>query len=135
MLLALLLPQLLINGSFVTAQIANSPQLRLELVCTPKSIQQGLSNRDSIGSDGMLFVYKKASHYKFWMKQMRFNIDMLWIYNDRVIEICPNVAAPKTEHAPLLLYGPDKPADMVLELNAGDAERWDIHIGSKINFN
>ena len=61
------------------------------LVCasvadTPEARQQGLSGRAGLGeSEGMLFVFPKDGEYAFWMKDMRFSIDILWLSGNGTI--------------------------------------------------
>lgn len=62
------------------AQITLADQpLNVEVVDTPEKLTLGLSYRDEIGADGMLFVLSQRQHASFWMKGMRFNLDILWI--------------------------------------------------------
>ena len=53
--------------------------LNVELANTPKKITLGLSYRDEIGADGMLFEMPQRVVPTFWMKGMLMDLDMVWI--------------------------------------------------------
>ncbi|MEK7195113.1 MAG: DUF192 domain-containing protein [Patescibacteria group bacterium] len=92
----------------------------------------GLSGRDALGEDeGMLFVFKELGNYSFWMKGMKFPLDIIWIRGDRVLGVSQN-AQPEPFFSGLKIYYPPGPVDRVLELNAGSAERYDIREGNRI---
>ncbi len=98
--------------------------LWVELVNQPDSITQGLSGRTSIGSDGMLFVFNTHAYTPtFWMKDMLFGLDLVWINENKIVDISANVVppAPGTPDQLLRTYRPNQPADLVLEVPAGTA--------------
>lgn len=90
----------------------------IEVADTPAEQEQGLSGRMSLDG-GMLFVFQSPDRYGFWMKDMAFPIDIVWMDAERrVIAVDANVSPdsyPKT-------YYPPSDAMYVLELNAGQAE-------------
>lgn len=94
--------------------------LTVEIVNTPASITQGLSGREQLGSDGMLFVLPQKRRPEFWMKQMKFDLDLVWLVDDLVIEITQDATKPEpnTPLSFLERYSPSRPVEMVLELNA-----------------
>lgn len=106
----------------ITAEISNTPDKR----------ELGLSNRTSLGANsGMLFIFPVQGSYMFWMKDMHFPIDIVWINVDRkVVGIDSNIS-PDTY--PEAFNSPGK-VQFVLELNAGDAERFGIKEGTSLNF-
>ena len=114
----------------VKVHIADHP-LTVEIVNTPESVTQGLSGRDSIGSDGMLFLFPQSDQWNFWMKDMKFDLDMIWLQDGRVVDITKAVSAPRvtTPDEKLPTYSPRVPANMVLEISSGNSEQWDIKIG------
>lgn len=117
----------------IAIQIAEH-KLEVEVVNTPESITRGLSAREQLGSDGMLFILPQRIIPSFWMKDMQFNLDFVWIDGDRVIDLTENVPAPDsaTKLSDLPVYSPQSPVDKVLELEAGKAQKWGIEIGEKI---
>lgn len=108
--------------------------LRVEVVNTPASTAQGLSGRDEIGQDGMLFIFPDSSMRNFWMKEMKFDLDIVWINGNQVIKISKGVLRPDpdtpVENLPLISSG--QPTDKVLELNSGDADRLNIQVGNVV---
>ncbi len=63
----------------------------------------------------------------FWMKDMLFDIDMIFINDNKIVDIAKNMPKPKPWDWPAT-YSSKNPADMVLEVNAGlsDANNWQI---------
>lgn len=102
-------------------------QLTAELARTPEERAQGLSSREPLGErEGMLFVFEAPGRYSFWMKEMRFALDMLWIEDGRVVHVERHVPPPVTgltDLSRLPVYTPSQPATYVLEVNAGFADR------------
>lgn len=91
----------------------------------------GLSGvRKLADNQGMIFVFKKPQMPGFWMINMRFALDIIWIDADEsIISILHNVS-PKTY--PKRFY-PSKPVRYVVETKAGYAKEHNISAGDKIN--
>lgn len=105
----------------------------VELALTPEQQALGLGERDSIANNsGMLFVFKPAGQETFWMKDMRFDLDMVWIFDGKIVDISRRVPAPKSDALPgnLPTYSPKTEIDYVLEINAGAADG--IKIGDRV---
>jgi uncharacterized membrane protein (UPF0127 family) len=123
---------LLIFSGIIVFQINKTPapkskvtidkhDFAVELATTSAQQQLGLSGRASMPKNqGMLFIFQTANRYPFWMKDMKFNLDMIFINNNKIVSIFQNVPAPK--NAKLPTYAPSSPANEVLELNAGIAK-------------
>lgn len=109
-------------------------KLDIEVVSSAEEMRQGLSGRTGIGSDGMLFVFPVEQIPVFWMKDMLFDIDIIWIRDDRVVEITKNVPKPKDYNAQLTTYSPKQNVNYVLEVHAGDSDRFGIEIGEYVSF-
>ncbi|MFZ2049230.1 MAG: DUF192 domain-containing protein [Minisyncoccia bacterium] len=92
----------------------------------------GLSGRDGLkSSEGMLFVFDRSDLYGFWMKDMKFSIDIVWIENNKVVFIEKNVL-PGTY--PTVFYPKDK-ANIVLELPSGFCDAKQISVGDSFILN
>ena len=103
-----------------------------ELAKTLVEKARGLSYRESLGKDkGMIFFFDPPSKESFWMKGMNFSLDMIWIRNNTVIDITKNAPPLKDSLRPLY-YSPKEPADMVLEVNAGQVDEFRVKIGDKV---
>lgn len=100
------------SGNYITA----------ELALTPAQWQRGLSGRKELKSDqGMLFVFPEPSYQSFWMKDMKFSIDIIWIdENFQIVGIEKNLP-PCGETCPT--YESPLPVKYVLEVKAGFSER------------
>ena len=95
------------------------------MALTPEERAQGLSDRPDLAPDtGMLFIYRQQNRYSFWMRNMHFPLDILWISaNCIVADASLNVPPPEpgqtTDQLPR--YSPAVPVQYVLEINAGEA--------------
>ncbi|MBW7955160.1 prolipoprotein diacylglyceryl transferase [Patescibacteria group bacterium] len=107
--------------------------LNLEVVNTPQSIQQGLSDRSEIGSDGMLFVFPEADTRVFWMLRMHFDLDMIWLKQGRVVGITTDIPHPQdSNERNLPRYSSPTEVDWVLEVPAGSAKKWQLQVGDAL---
>lgn len=94
--------------------------LEVEVAQSVIELAVGLSYREKLGSDGMLFVLPKRDKAGFWMKDMNFDIDIIWIKEGKISQISSQVRADSYEENKTVFY-PDEPIDWVLELDAGRA--------------
>lgn len=111
----------------------NGHTFALEVAQSEKEKELGLSNRDSLPQDrGMLFVFEQPSYATFWMKDMRFPIDIIFINQDRIVSIIENAPIPASKRAGLPLYRPENPSDKALEINAGLSKKYNFKKGDKV---
>lgn len=95
--------------------------------------QKGLGGKTSLSeSSGMLFPFDSADFEHFWMKDMKIPIDIVFIHDGHIVTIYKNVQPPKSPTDPLPIYSPTEPADQVLELAAGDADKFNFKTGDKV---
>lgn len=101
----------------------NNQIIVVDVVSKPKDRQKGLSGRNSLGiNEGMLFVFPKKGNYGFWMKDMVFPIDIIWIADNKIVGIEENVQPESGVEAEFLTpYFPPEPVNKVLEVRAGRA--------------
>lgn len=104
-------------------------ELKVEVARTNESRMSGLSNRTVLEQGkGMLFEFDQEGLYSFWMKEMKFPIDIIWLDSDfKVVYV---VIKAKPESFPNL-FTPTTPARFVLEIPAGFVEANNISIGNK----
>ena len=103
----------------------------VEVADTPESRMTGLMNRDNLGgADGMLFIFDTLTPHSFWMKDVRFPLDIVWINEDRVVYIVES--AEPSPAPPHKNYTPTESANFVLELPSGTVLRDGIQIGAKV---
>lgn len=109
-------------------------QLVLELAQTDKEIIKGLSGRKELPADqGLLFIFGDYVPRSFWMKNMNFPIDIIWL-NDRVVTGIVASAQPEGEN-PRIHYISPGPANSVLEVNAGWATEYNVKVGDVLIIN
>ncbi len=101
--------------------------LDIELAQNAQKQVQGLSGRPVLPPNrAMLFAYNKPGYPAFWMKDMNFAIDIIWLdKNWMVADITENVSPetfPKT-------FTSASPVQYVLEVNGGFAKQNIIHMG------
>ena len=105
----------------------------VEIAYTPRDQAQGLGERDALAwGHGMYFEYDRPGFYSFWMKGMRFSIDIVWLRDGRIIDLDPNVPFEEGGNGPTLR--PSELADAVLEVPAGYALAQGWRIGDRVTF-
>lgn len=93
--------------------------------------QQGLSGREKLSDkEGMFFVFEREARHSFWMKGMKFSLDIIWIARDGTIVDIKEQLRPCDVLCESL--APSQKALYVLEVSAGFAKRHRITVGSKI---
>lgn len=110
---------------------------KIRVVSSAKDKSVGLSNRESLPmGEGILFVFSESAEHQFWMKDMKFAIDIIWIdSNKKIVDIAENAAPePQKSDKELTKYSPRSAAKYVLEINAGIVSLNDIHIGDAVKF-
>jgi hypothetical protein len=110
----------------------NGKILKVEIALTPKEQEQGLSNRKELKEDeGMLFVFDHIDKYSFWMKDMNFPIDIIWISEDLHVVFIKKNALPESYPD---TFSPTQTAKYVLEVNSGFSEKNDLKYGDRVEF-
>lgn len=104
----------------------------VEVADTEKARVRGLSNHGMLGVlDGMLFVFEKPGVNFFWMKDMLFPIDIIWMDADKKIFYIVEDARPASYPQQ---FGIKKDSLYVLELPAGTVGRMGFAIGDTVEF-
>ena len=94
---------------------------------TPDQLAKGLMNRKSLSQDsGMLFIFPNEQIRTFWMKDTLIPLDMIFLDKQKKIVGIVYNAIPQT----LDIKTVDKPAQYVLEINAGQALMNNLKIGA-----
>ena len=122
------------SSSYETQQLRIGDQtISLQVADTGPKQQLGLGNRTDIPPDrGMLFPYVSASEDRcFWMQDMNFPIDMIWLDSDRKVVHIEAEVSPDTYPK---LFCPDAPAQYVVELHPGSTKRLGLREGSQLDF-
>ncbi|MFH1441384.1 MAG: DUF192 domain-containing protein [Candidatus Omnitrophota bacterium] len=111
----------------------NKVCIGVELADTPEKRQLGLMFRKRLDvNKGMLFIFEQEGAYSFWMKNMNFSLDLIWIgQDDKVVDVRCNIL-PCNDLCESIIV--EKPAKYVLEVNAGFVRKNSIKQGDKIKF-
>lgn len=103
----------------------------VEVAQTAAQQMRGLSGHAPLKADeGMLFVFPQKSVQGFWMKDMLFPIDIIWIADGRVVFMERNL--PPDDSPNRTIYYPNQAVDAVLEVAAGTADRFNINVGDVV---
>lgn len=107
-------------------------EVEVEVASTPPEKSRGLSGRESLPiGRGMLFVFEGPRRYSFWMKDMLFPIDIIWIGENKEIVDITYDARPESYP---LHFQPRYPAQYVLEVKSGWAQSRGIQVGDDVEF-
>ncbi len=105
------------SHSFPTRVMIEGRSYDLEIADTPEERERGLGGRANLPRDhAMLFVFPVSEPQGFWMKDMRFPLDIVWLSGETVVHIERNVPVEAG-----VVFRPAVSADRVIELNAGAA--------------
>ena len=111
--------------------------IKAEVADTVAKREQGLSGWTNLAPNaGMWFVFEQPGEYPFWMPDMNFAIDIIWVgSNFNIVEIANNVSPePGVSRSQLKQYVNRYPALFVLEVPAGTAAAHKLGAGNKLEF-
>lgn len=105
----------------------------VEIAQTEVARQRGLSGRSKLGEgQGMLFNFDQPDRHSFWMKDMQFGLDFVWIRGGKVVEITTQVPPPSQTNNQPQIVTPSVKVDQVLEITAGSTERYGLQVGDVV---
>jgi uncharacterized membrane protein (UPF0127 family) len=113
-----------INESYLTLEIADDLETRA----------LGLMDREGLAQEeGMLFVYDDEKIRYFWMKDVLFPLDMIFINETlEIVGFLENV--PVCEQEPCPQYSIEEESKYVIEVNAGWVTENFVEIGQRVDF-
>ena len=122
--------------------IVNGFELTADLAITDDEKTKGLAIKDDLKeNESMLFVDEEPSRQSFWMKDMKFPIDIIWLdSNGTVVHIehnlqpCISILNTGSSTLNCPIYTPDKDSLYVLETIAGFSQKHNVKIGTNIDF-
>jgi len=113
-----------VDGHVVDAEIADTARLR----------ERGLSYRDGLEvGTGMIFLYDEAAVRGFWMFEMRFCLDIVWITDGRVVGAAENACPAENPGDEIPSFRSPEAVQYVLEVNAGWMEENDVAAGDAVD--
>ncbi|MGC2307523.1 MAG: DUF192 domain-containing protein [Nitrososphaeraceae archaeon] len=114
----------------------NNVILQADVALSSEEQTKGLSIKDSLNSnEGMIFPYESPRTLSFWMKDMKFPIDILWLDADKKVVHIEESLQPCSPLLPCPSYTPDVQAQYVLETVAGFSSANGITTGTPVEFN
>ncbi len=123
------------GGSVQAASVcAKKVCVDVDVMRTYEEMKRGLQGRDGLADhQGMLFVFDRESICRFWMKDMKFSIDIIWLNSKRSI-VTIAAAVPACTADPCEVYSPDKEARYVLEVPSGFTSKYHLKVGDVLKF-
>jgi uncharacterized membrane protein (UPF0127 family) len=122
--------------SYETATLAMGGELFMARVAdsAPKRAQ-GLSGTDHLEkNEAMLFIMPTVGTFAFWMKDMQYPLDIVWVREGKIIDIATRVppVTPGISEEQVPRYTSRLPIDAVVEVVAGTVDRLGLKIGDEI---
>ena len=118
----------------------------VEIADTSEKQEQGLSGKSKLNefvrdqkirTEGMLFVFEKPEILNFWMKDMNFDLDMIWLdENFKIVHIEKNALASSYDNnnpaSSTIFTNGNNLAKYVLEINAGLSNELNLREGDTL---
>ena len=119
---------------FVKVYFPDGFSATAELAVSDEQRARGLMFREKINEDqAMLFIFEEEDIHSFWMKNMRFAIDILWLdAQRRIVHIESRVPPCPKEPSPS--YIPSAAAAIVLAVEAGFSEKHGLRLYDRVEF-
>ncbi len=106
-------------------------KIELEVARTQQQQAMGLMHRTTLADNrGMLFPFESPQPVRFWMKNVRIPLDMIFLQDGKVKAIAPSVPPCKTEPCPT--YGPNTAVNQVIELRGGRSAELGLKVGDRV---
>ena len=107
----------------------------VDLAKTPEQQAKGLSIKNTLNeNEGMLFIFDTPKEYSFWMKDMKFPIDIMWIGSDNKIVYIEKNLQPCAFFLFCTSYSPHANSKYVLEVPSNYTAKNSIVIGDRVDF-
>jgi len=108
-------------------------ELKVEIADNLILHTRGLSNRDNLDENtGMLFIYGGNKIRHFWMKEVRFSLDVLWIADGVVVGMQENIPL-ESKDGHIMRFESNIPVNWVIEVNAGFVAKNGLKIGDTVD--
>lgn len=118
-----------IHGNLIRHVYIRKIMVKAEVVQTEEKIQLGLGGRDNLPRGrGMLFSMPEDDVQHFWMKGMRFPIDIVWIENGRVIGCEKNIPPDDGQRT----FSSPSDAGYVLEVPEGFCDENGVKVNDEV---
>jgi uncharacterized membrane protein (UPF0127 family) len=109
-------------------------ELNADVPITSELMARGLAVKNQLKeSEAMLFVFEESAQHSFWMKDMKFPIDIIWLDSDGKVGHIEQNLQPCVSVLICTSYSPDIDSQYVLETVAGFTQRHNISVGTDID--
>jgi uncharacterized membrane protein (UPF0127 family) len=123
------------NGYRQVNVTLNNATVVADVAATNDQRTKGLSVKDTLSEDeGMLFVFSTAREHSFWMKGMKFPIDIIWISEFHEVTHVEHNLEPCESDSFCPTYKPDRNSLYVLETVAGFAQKYNVTENDYVDF-
>ncbi len=117
------------ENPLIIQTLNKSTELKLEIADDDEKRMRGLMFRTDLPQNSaMLFVFERPRMITMWMRNTPLPLDMLFLDEQGVVKNIHKNAQPFSES--LISSGTE--VSYVVELHAGDADRFDIKSGDKV---
>lgn len=121
------------NKKNVQTLTIGSHTFAVHIADTDKKREQGLSNDTILGNDeGMYFMFSAPDTYTFWMKDMQYDLDFIYIKDNSVVYTISNIPSPKHNNNTVAIVDSPVAFDGVVEVRAGFVLKWGIKKGQEV---
>jgi uncharacterized protein len=119
-------PFVKINGRTFSVDVAKNESQK----------EKGLSIYNKLPVEkGMIFSFNDYGSHPFWMKGMKFSIDIIYIQNNKIVDIFQNLPFPKNEFEVPVIVRSSANSNYVFEINAGLSKKYNFKKGDTVEIN
>ncbi len=83
-------------------------------------------------SEGKLFVFSVPGNYLFWMKDMLFDLDFIYIRKNKIVDLKENIPSPQNNKGEIAYVNATVPFDSVLEVKSGFVKKYGVRVGNSV---
>ncbi|MFH1047181.1 MAG: DUF192 domain-containing protein [Patescibacteria group bacterium] len=117
-----------------TVTIDQRIEVSVDVAASDVTRARGLSGRTSLALDqGLLFLFAQPDKYVFWMKDMNFPLDVIWIKDGEIVDLTLDIR-PAADGENIPTFAPLFEADAVLEVPAGFAQQHGLKLGLPVTY-
>ncbi len=111
--------------------VLNEKVFKVKVARSKESRERGLAGIKRLTKfDGMVFVFDRPDIYTFWNKDLFIPLDIIWVNNDKVVEVFEGLPAYKGKDP--FYVTPKNKADFVFEFPAGFVKKYKVSLGDEI---
>jgi len=128
------IPLLTKNGYRQVNVAVNNVKLVADVAVNEEQKTKGLAIKENLSeNEAMLFVFATAGNHAFWMKDMKFPIDIIWMDSNKTVVHVEHSLEPCTPVS-CQIYQPNSNSLYALETIAGFANKYNVIDGTKMQF-